>query len=477
MAFADMIHVVWAETVYGRPEIYHTYKDGDTDWSVSERLEAGTQPDLGVGLDGTVDLVWLDDYELGGSFRASFIRYRRWNPTLRMWSDAANVAVGSRGTLRSPAVAVAPEGTSHVVWVDLVSGSPRLRYRGRSESGWSYPENVASGTAPDIGVDTDGIIHIVWADSSLLGDTNDIYYRWRNPQDGWSLAYVLSDRQSVDSVDPTISIDQDGTVHVGWRELAGGSSAMLYRSGLKSSWPSRSEQATPLMSRGDAPVIAVDERRFVYLAFAGPNGIQHRMREPTMRAWQAGEPIAVDQPAATSPDLVAVGEDTVHVVWTQPGVAGQTDVFYRAMGPGLEPTQTPTFTATTIATTTLTLSLTPTATSQVSSTPMPTSIATWTSTVTPTPTVTGTPGRTLTASPTPLPAATWTPSPAPTKRLQRKGYLPLILRNFSRAQRDRTTYSLPIGYRVGLAFQRLPNSTCLSHLQRFLPLCLYWSRM
>ncbi len=433
---SDTIHVVWVETVYGWPEIYHTYKVGDASWRPPARLEAGTQPALSVGPDGTVDLVWLDESVLGGSFNTSFIRYRRWNNALQMWLDSVNVDVGSLGTIDSPSVAVGPGGETHVVWVDSVGGSPTIRYRRRSGSTWSSPQNVAFGSEPDIAVDADGTLHMVWSDTSILGQTHDIYYRWRDPQGDWSLTYVLSDRQGVDSANPAIAVDQARVLHLSWREIAGDSQAILYRSGYRSSWPTASELAAPVMTRVGAPAIAVDAQHFLHLTFSGQDGLQHVVREPATNMWVAGEPIAENEPDATSPKLAIGGEATLHVVWAAPGTAGQTDIYYRAVVPGLEPMRTPTA----IATSTATVTLTPVATSTASSTPTLTPSASSTPASRPSNTVTWTPGPTGTSRPSPSPTASRTPSPEPTSVPRHEGYLPFIVRNRTRSPDYRTSH-------------------------------------
>ncbi|MFQ5592775.1 MAG: hypothetical protein ACE5HA_01365 [Anaerolineae bacterium] len=422
---ADAIHVVWVETIYGWPEIYHTYRIDTSHWSTPARLEAGTQPNLSVGPDDTVDLVWLDESTLGGGFNASFIRYRRWNSALHMWLDADNVAVGSLGTLESPAVAVGPDGESHVVWVDSIGGSSMLRYRRRSGSEWGSPQNIAFGREPDIGVDSDGRLHLVWSNASILGQTDDIYYRWKDAQGSWSLTYVLSDRPSVDSVEPAMAIDQAGMLYLGWREIAGVAEMIAYRSGRRSSWPSGSELVAPIMSRVGAPAITVDEQGSAYLAFAGQSGLQYRVLEPTTQSWAAGELVAGDQPDATSPQLVAGEDGLVNIVWAAPGVGGETDIFYRAVRLPLEPAGTPT----TIATGTPTVSLTPaaTTTATVSLTPAATAAATPNRTPSVTPTPIGGPTKTPTI--TPEPTRTTSPGPSSTPLPAHKGYVPLILRN------------------------------------------------
>ncbi|MFQ5341347.1 MAG: hypothetical protein ACE5F6_07345 [Anaerolineae bacterium] len=452
---SDTIHVVWVETVYGWPEIYHTYRAGDSGWRPPARLEAGTQPALSVGPDGTVDLVWLDESVLGGSFNTSFIRYRRWNNALQMWLDSANVDVGSLGTIDSPSVAVGPGGETHVIWVDSVGGSPTIRYRRRSGSAWSSPQNVAFGSEPDIAVDADGTLHMVWSGTSILGQTHDIYYRWRDPQGDWSLTYVLSDREGADSVIPAIAVDPAGALHVSWREIAGDSQTISYRSGYRSSWPVASERVSPLLTRVGAPAIAVNAQHVVHLAFSSGAGLQHVVKEPAINTWVAADPIAENEPDATSPELAAGEEATLHVVWTAPGTAGQPDIYYQAAVPHLEPMRTPTV----IATATATVTLTPIATSTAPSTP----------TLTPSVSRTPTSRPSLTATWTPVPTGTSRPSPSPTATLSpeltgvplHEGYLPFIVRNRTRSSANRTSNrSLWPALSIGSLSARWRTASC-----------------
>ncbi len=423
---SNTIHVVWVDMIYLRPEICHTYKVGDADWRSPRCLEAGTDPDLSVGPDGTLDLVWLDDQQIGAAGKASFVRYRRWDERLQMWIDGANVTVGSRGTLRSPAVAVGPDGVSHVVWVDSVSDSPRIRYRQRTQSGWEAAENVAAGITPDVATDSSGGLHVVWSDSSLLGETNDVYYRRWHPPDNWSFTYVLSDWPSADSIDPEISIDQEGWAHVAWQEIVDDQSAIVYRSGRESNWPTVSERVSPLMERAGAPAMAVDGRGVKFIAVEELAGVQLYTRQPDSQTWYVVESVAPGQPFTSGPDLDAIDEDVLHVVWTARGAGNETDVFYQMMGPEVEKTPTSTVAPARTATATFRVTLTSTSTSTaVSSTPAPTATAT----STPATPLTPTPTWTLEATQTtrPSPTATPTLSPTPTAPSWGDVYLPMIL--------------------------------------------------
>lgn len=463
------IHVVWVETVYITPEICHIYKNSDSDWSDRACFEAGTHPALGVGADGTLDLVWLDNQQPGETFQASFIRYRRWDERLQMWLDSANVAVGSRGTLYSPAVAVGPHGTSHVVWVDTVSGSPRIRYRRRTGAGWEPAENVTRGSTPDIGVDAAGRPHVVWSDSSLFGETNDVYYLWKQTEDHWSFDHVLSDWPSSDSVDPHAAVDRGGTVHVTWREVVDGQSAILSRAGRESTWGTGSQQVVPLTERAETPAIVVDDGGFAYLAHAGADGIQLHVQDPDQRIWYAGPPIVSDQPSATSPRLASAERGVLHAVWTAPGVEGQTDIFYRMMGPGIENTPTVTWTPANTATATTSVTLTPPATSTaITSTPVASGTATVSPTVTDVPTATGTaealPTTSPTSSATPSPSLTSTPFP------RRKLYLPLIMR-------DQLRLEVEADVSVDRAYSGVDSRASQQSLAGFLPLSCTWSKI
>lgn len=418
-AVGRTIHVVWVETLYGVPSIYHTYRTEGQDWASPTRVDAGSQPSLAVGPDGSVHLVWLDESRVQNGYAASFIRYRRWREAQGLWLDAANVAIGGVDTLRSPAVAGGPDGAAHVVWVDLVTDIPRLRYRRRMASGWGpAPRNLVAGRwidlRPQLQADSMGGVHVIWADESLLGDRYDIYYMWGVASDDWSVPTVLSYQQPGDSLAPSATVDSGDRLHVVWSGSDEETTTLWRRRGRETSWAA-ADSILASAGRAAEPEVAVDDRDVLHVAFAASDGIGYYWRGQSDLTWRAGDPILLGEPEAASPHVAVVGPDEVHAVWTAPGAEGATDVFHRRA----EVAPDATATATSSATSTPGVTLTPTATA----TGTPTTVLTPTAT-SPPPTAT----YTYTATPTASPTSSVTPTATATIEPDRQYYIPLVMR-------------------------------------------------
>lgn len=449
VAVGRTIHVVWVETLYGAPSIYHTFRILGQDWSTPTRVDAGSRPDLAVGPDGSVHLVWLNDSRAHSGYATSFIRYRRWNAARGLWLDAANVAIGGVGTLGSPVVAGGPDGAAHVVWVDLVTDTPRLRYRYRSAAGWGEgPTNIAEGRwsdlRPQVQADLTGGVHVVWADTSLLGDRYDVYYMWAMSPHDWSVPTVLSYAQSGDSLAPSIGIDSADRLQVVWSRFNAGTASVWRRRGRETSWAA-ADLIVATAERTADPVVAVDERDVVHVAFVTADGIDYYSRGPSDLVWRAGVPILRGEPEAASPQLALTGPDDTHAVWTAPGTAGVTDVYYRTTASGAEATATSTATATPGVT------LTPTATA----TGTPGVILTATATAT------GTAATVLTPTATYTPTASSTPSVTPTATEPTTPqrcyyYIPLIARQGGQGGAPVADAGVAQGVRETAAVRRWP---------------------
>jgi hypothetical protein len=139
-----------------------------------------------------------------------------------------------------PAIAVGPDGTVHMVWIDRSgthnSGSDwDVFYRayvpslGWTDLGWSATRLISTTSTgdsfyPDVAVDSAGSVHIVWDDYTDYqgsGTDSDIFYRRYDRGSGWSDVEVIS-YGTTDSIlsYPSIGVDPDGNAHVVWNHLS-----------------------------------------------------------------------------------------------------------------------------------------------------------------------------------------------------------------------------------------------------------------
>lgn len=145
----------------------------------------------------------------------------------------------------SPALELDQDENVHVVWVDtnkeaLPQVDLDILYRQRSSSTNSWgeiqvvsTESVNQSYSPDISVDTEGNVHVVWyelSDSMESGTDCDVFYRrWNASAQDWMITEVISSGFDENSFDPVVKADALGNVHVVWDQNSAQQSDIFYR--------------------------------------------------------------------------------------------------------------------------------------------------------------------------------------------------------------------------------------------------------
>ncbi len=144
------------------------------------------------------------------------------------WSTPISLSKGLESAW-FPYVAVDYEGGAHAIWAGVHSRSAaieRLRdllyYTGQTGEPWSIPNDVA--VAPygrviraALASDNEGKLHMVYRDDAWL------YYKQVPAGDAWSAAAWTSPRMisDLDSYLPDIAVDSQGTIHIVWTKGVG----------------------------------------------------------------------------------------------------------------------------------------------------------------------------------------------------------------------------------------------------------------
>ncbi|TXT60344.1 MAG: exported protein of unknown function [Promethearchaeota archaeon] len=163
-------------------------------------------------------------------------------------SDGYNGSYWNGGESYCPSLAVDDDGGVHVVWFDYSEGfwgggwdDPEIMYvKFVPGYGWSNVTiisdmydgsywNHEQSKDPSLDIDNEGCIHVVWedwTDGSWRKDDSDceIMYVKYTPEIGWSNITIVSDGyknsywNSGRSIDPCLTIDKKGTIHVVWQD-------------------------------------------------------------------------------------------------------------------------------------------------------------------------------------------------------------------------------------------------------------------
>ncbi|MHA1384334.1 MAG: CARDB domain-containing protein, partial [Candidatus Helarchaeota archaeon] len=245
-----VIHVVWEDHTVGEwgtdYEIMYTnytatgwsnatvISDDSTGWNDGN----SERPRIAVDNNGIIYVAWFDRTvgEWGTDYEIMCTNY-----TATGWSNATVISDDSTGwndgNSWEPSISIDKNGVVHVVWWDQTAGEwgadSEIMYTNYTATGWSNATVISddstgwndgnSVTTPDISIDSDGIIHVVWGDDTdgEWGTDLEIMYV-NNTGNGWTNATVISDDSSGwndgTSDRPSIAIDDNGNINVVWHD-------------------------------------------------------------------------------------------------------------------------------------------------------------------------------------------------------------------------------------------------------------------
>ncbi len=323
------LHVVWSDTTPGAwyyggldSEIMYASYTNSTGWSnatvISDKAPwwndgMSINPAIAVAANGDIHVVW-DDTCNGPWGTDRDIFYAKCSAGT--WSNATvisdNGAWWNTGISYGSAIAVDTNGTIHVVWSDGTStpwsnntDTEILYVNYTAATGWSNATvisdsanwNTGTSETPQIAVDSQGTIHVVWSDETdgFWGDDVEVWHVTRTPSSGWSDATTVSNSgggwNTGDSVTPSMIIYND-TLHLIWVDSTLGE----WTNGLENEImyathaPSQDWSNATVISDGyngvwwrsgllSDPTIAVDSRGGLHVAWS----------DTTKAAWLSGK--------------------------------------------------------------------------------------------------------------------------------------------------------------------------------------------
>ncbi len=185
--------------------------------------------------------IWVNDtddnFDIDGPYQYK-IR------TILKWSNATVISDDFTGWNSDsswyPSIAVDNNGNVHVVWQDYTNGEwgsdTEIMYANYTTTGWSNATvisddytgwNDGDSYGPEIAIDNNGNLHVVWYDTTdgEWGLDREIMYA-NYTTAGWSNATVISDDYTGwndgDSEEPSITTDKNGNIHVVWYDATNG---------------------------------------------------------------------------------------------------------------------------------------------------------------------------------------------------------------------------------------------------------------
>ncbi|MBN1215278.1 MAG: hypothetical protein JXA99_07510, partial [Candidatus Lokiarchaeota archaeon] len=259
------IHIIWEDNPMDNNAVWSSNYERDIlyinytsvyEWSNISVISDGFyeywnhdtsyHPDITIGPDGTIHMVWEDatNGAWGSDTEIMYVNYS----INQGWSDIVVISDGFQGVYwnnqydNDPKIAVDINGIIHVVWEGATDGpwgsDTEIMYVNYSiNQGWSnvtvisdgyqgFNWNKGASWSPDITVEDNGNIHIVWQDYTPgpWGSYSEIMYVKYSINQGWSNITVISDGyqgvywNNYYCYTPKIDVDISGIIHVVWED-------------------------------------------------------------------------------------------------------------------------------------------------------------------------------------------------------------------------------------------------------------------
>lgn len=231
------VHVVWPDSTFDTGfgfdyDIFYKKRSSDGSWSSTEVVtfdsnSSSLKASVAVDYNDTVHVVWEEETDFGDSGSDYDIFYK--NKKLGgNWTETILISSESTKDSLSPSYLIVDKwGTLHLAWVDgtnyLDSGNDNdIFYKYKPIDGnWSVAEVLTYDSRnncnwPNLAVDQNETIHVVYTDESDKTRNFEIYYKKKTKDGNWSKAELVSSESIDNSFFTSIAVDDDEIVHVSW---------------------------------------------------------------------------------------------------------------------------------------------------------------------------------------------------------------------------------------------------------------------
>jgi hypothetical protein len=210
------------------PDVFHASSSDGRTWEAVRNVSRSTalsyDPAIACGKGGLVAIVWVDTGSKG--MASPDIEIVLSGDGGKSWSAPVNVS-RTPGKSMDPAVAIAPDGTIHVVWSDTTRSEvgPSLWHVASTDRGasWSVPGSVlrSSGDArhASIACGKDGALHVVWVDQVGERTVPDIAFATSHDGGKTFTRPLDLSMAALGAADPGLAVDDTG-IYAVWAEAS-----------------------------------------------------------------------------------------------------------------------------------------------------------------------------------------------------------------------------------------------------------------
>ena len=262
----DHIHVVWDDDTPGNNQIFYKKStNGGATWT-TKRLTWTTGdseiPDIATDSNNDIHVVWMDDTPGNTEifYKKSTDGGTSWTPKRLSWTT---------GYSEMPDIATDSNNHIHVVWDDDTPGNYEIFYKKSTDGGTSWTTkrltwNSGTSLFPDITIDSDNNIYVVWGDYT---SGNYEIYGTRSEDGGLSWGFRRLTWNAGGSQLPDLLIESSDDFHLVWSQLYSADLEICYKATTDGGETWISTRLTWNSGNSLGSVIAIDSNNHLHLVW------------------------------------------------------------------------------------------------------------------------------------------------------------------------------------------------------------------
>ncbi len=310
--------------------------------NVSNNADPSFTPQIAVDAAGNIYMAWEDE-----TANNSNILFRRSTGATFLPTSAPKQVSDSAGCSFNPVMAVDAAANINIVWEDSPDcrfRTSNISFSRSTDGGitFSTPTNLSATmntalfSVPQIAVDTAGNINVVWE-----SDTGNLAIWFSGSSDGgatFSLPKIVSTSNTGGSVNPQIAVDKNGNINVVWEDdIAGHSDISFSRStdnGTSFSFPMNlSNPLGNCIANSNTPRIGLDIAAKINVVWSndcGGNFDIYLSRSVDNGAnFSSPKNLSGTPGASGNPELFVDAAGNINVVWEESSPA---DIYFVRSG-------------------------------------------------------------------------------------------------------------------------------------------------
>jgi hypothetical protein len=326
----DNIHVLWHDWAPGNLEIYYKKStNGGSTWT-TKRLTYNSDfsgyPAIAIDTNNHIHVVWFD--ETPGNTE---IYYKKSTNEGATWTTKR--LTYNSGSAYHPSIAVDSNNNIYIVWNDTTPGNDEIYYKESTNGGTSWTTkrltyNSGSSEYPDIKLDSNDHIHLVWQDHTP-GNPQIFYKKSTNGGSSWTTKRLTWDPRN--SWFSSIAVDSNNHIHVSWTLDFSGKGEIHHKMSTNGGTTWATKRLTYNSGSSMFPANTVDSNNHVYLVWyddtPGNNEIYYKKSTNGGTSWSTNR-LTWNSSTSVSPAVATDSNNNIHVVWHD-NSPGNFEIFYR----------------------------------------------------------------------------------------------------------------------------------------------------